>query len=502
LAEFGGLGVKIDTRIRGGLVHLPSGAAEVDVLISDGVVVGLVSPDSESNEHETIDAAGLRVIPGLVDLHAHSRTPGLTHKEDFQTVSYAAAAGGITTIVDMPNVDPPTDSAALLEEKREIAARDCIVDWGHFVSGSRPDQVRDLVEAGATGFKIFMVGGGYPHDDRIAVSSHADLYRSLRAIAPTGLPCLVHPFDQSLFDMFSQEAFAAGRKPDHRTRSDIYVGVDIVWRSAVTTLLEFQEETQVRLHLLHSHATGSLRRIREAKDRGARVTAAIDPKYFHLTRDDLERLGPRAYNGAAIADDPERLALIWASLRDGTIDIIDSDHGPHTVEEVEAGRENAWKASLGNPQYDDLLSLMLTDVHDGIISLDRLIKLTCENPARLIGHYPQKGAVAVGSDADLVLVDLEATRVARDEDVYTKVGWTPYVGRTFTGVPVLTMRRGRVIVRNRVIEPDPGVGQYLAGRPMVWVDPTDAGMPRGLSLAPASSDGGSVDPLGGTDLQR
>jgi dihydroorotase (multifunctional complex type) len=484
--------VNVDIRIHGGTVHLPWGESEVDVLIDGERIGGFVAPETQLEAKETIEAKGLHVLPGLVDLHAHSRTPGLTHKEDFRTLSHAAAVGGITTIVDMPNVEPPTDSVQLFEQKREIAARDCIVDWGHFVSGSQPDRVRSLATAGVTGFKIFMVGGGYPHDDRIAVSSNAQLFRAMRSIAPTGLPCLVHPFDQALFDMFTQEALAAGRPPNHVTRADIYAGIDIIWRSAVTTLLEFQEETDVRLHLLHTHASGSLQRIRDAKARGVHVTAAIDPKYFHLTQDDLERLGPRAYSGAAVTSDPERLALIWRCLKDGTIDTIDSDHGPHTLEEVEVARLNAWKAQLGSPQYDDLLSLMLTDVNAGLIDLSSIVRLMCENPARLIGRYPQKGAVAVGSDADLVLIDLKASRIARDEAVISKVHWTPYAGRTMVGLPVTTIRRGEVIARNRTITAPAGSGRYLEGRALTWGDPAP-GRFGGLALQPRL-DFGSQQP--------
>lgn len=477
----------IDLRIAGGRVHTPTGPLAADILIHDSRIVGLVTPGTGDGAATTIDAGGLDVLPGLVDLHAHSRTPGLTHKEDFRTVSSAAAAGGITTYVDMPNVDPPTVTAELLHEKRAMAAKDSIVDWGHFASGSRPETVQELAEAGATGFKIFMVGGGYPHDDRIAVVAHDTLYASLEAVAATGLPCLVHPFDQSLFNLFWKRSLEQGGPKDHTGRVEVYTGIDIIWRSAVATLIEFQRETDVRLHVLHTHAMGSLDLVRRAKASGSRITAAIDPKYFHLTRDDMNRLGPRSYHGAVITERPDHLEAIWAALRDGTIDTIDSDHGPHTLEEVDRARVDSTKAELGNPQYDDLLSLLLNDVNLGKLEIADILRLCCENPARLIGRYPQKGAIVPGADADLVLVDLAREVELSDERTHTKVRWTPYHGWKVKGEAVMTLLRGTVVAREREIVGEPGGGRYLAGAPLAWRQPVAATAP-GMSLQARDAD--------------
>lgn len=458
----------VELRIHGGRIHGASGATEADLLISGEKVIGIVAPTAPVSATDTLDVSGLDIIPGLVDIHAHTRVPGLEHKEDYVTASRAAAVGGVTTFVDMPNVEPPTDSVELYLEKRAIADRDSIVDWGHYASASNVPAIEGLAAAGVTGFKIYMVGGGFPHDDRIAVLSHDLLFDALRTVAPTGLPCLIHPFDEALFELFTRDAVAAGKLLDYRTRVEIYSGIDIIWRSAIATLIEFQRETNARVHVLHTHARGSLELLRQAKASGSRLTASIDPRYFHLTREDMERQGPRASNGAVVTSEPERLALIWESLRDGTLDTIDSDHGPHTLTEVEGARQDAWKFPTGNAQYDDVLSVMLTDVHEGTLTLQDLVRLWCENPARLLGRFPEKGALRVGSDADLVVLDMKATRLIRDEDVESKVHWTPYAGRTVTGVPVITMLRGRTIAEGRKVVGEPGYGRYLEGRPLEW----------------------------------
>jgi dihydroorotase len=473
-------------RIRNGRVVTPSGVVEADLVISGEKIAGLVDRDHPTQEMEEIDASGKTILPGGIDLHAHTRTPGLSYKEDFHTASMAAAAGGITTFVDMPNVEPPTVTLEDFEEKRTMANRDSIVDWGHFVSGSRPENVEALAEAGVTGFKIFMIGGGYPHDDRIAVNQHDRLYQSMEAIARTGLPLMVHPFDQALFDMFSERAWAAGKPRNHVTFSEVYTENDIVWRAAVAVLLELQKETGVRLQVLHTHAAGSIRLIRQAKAAGLGVTAAIDPKYFHLRLEDLERLGPKACPGGFVTQDEDRMRTIWEALNDGTIDVIDSDHAPHTVEDVEQARINAWGAHLGSPQYDHELMILLTDVNAGRLRLESLARALSENPARILGIYPQKGALLPGSDADLVIVDLNREKVLSNEGVYTKCGWSPYEGWNVKGVPVLTMLRGTVIARDGDVIGERGFGRYVTGQPQEWTDPVPGRSP-GLALRPKAA---------------
>ena len=453
-----------DVCVRGGTVYTPYGPQEVDIYIQGEKVALLAARSAALPAREVVDATGKAVVPGLIDLHVHTREPGYTHKEDFLTASQAAAAGGVTTIVDMPNVDPPTDTVERFLEKRAMAEAKCIVDFGHFVSGVHAEEVPRLAEAGVTGFKIFQVSGAYPHDPRLALNDTGRLLDSFRAIARTGLLCCVHPFDQSLFDRLAEHAWQAGKPKDHITFSEIYAS-EVVWRSAVAVLLELQRESGVRLHLLHTHAPRSLELIRQAKDRGQRVTAEVDPKYFQFTPPDLQEKGPRIAPAGFVGADPARLEAIWRALRDGTIDSIGTDHAPHTLEEIERQRVNAWEAALGCPQLDDFFSVLLTDAHQGRISLQRLVQLLSEMPARLLGLFPQKGAIAPGSDADLVVVDLDREKTLSDRDVYTRVGWTPYAGRRVRGVPVLTMLRGQVIARDGRVVGKPGYGRFIQARP-------------------------------------
>lgn len=452
------------TRVTGGQVYLGGQLVRADLLIDEGRIAGVVDGDNTVEAAETIDATDRLVLPGIIDTHAHTREPGFTHKEDFLTASKAGAAGGVTTMIDMPNVEPPTDTVETYLEKREKADATSIIDFGHWVAGTKLDEIARLADAGATGYKIFQVSGAYPHDPRLAMNDEASLLKAFRAIEKTGLPLNVHPFNQSLFEELSEEAFAAGKPANWYTFGEVYT-TDAIWHTAANTLINLQALTGVRLNLVHTHSAGSLRLIRAAKVKGQRVTASVDPKYYHLTRDDLMRLKGRACPGGFITEDADRMAEIWKSLNDGTIDSIDADHAPHTLEELEQMEDDAWHSAMGSPQYDWQYTITLTDVNDGKITLRRAVELLSEAPARMLGIFPKKGALVPGSDADLVLVDIDREMTLTDDGLYTKVGWTPYLGWKVKGYVAMTMLRGTVVARDREIVGQPGYGQYIAGVP-------------------------------------
>jgi len=448
--------------VRGGTIQTPDGFFRADVLISGERVLALVEPGEPFAADREIDATGLWVMPGVVDLHAHTRVPGYEYKEDYVTASQAAAVGGVTLFVDMPNVEPPTTTLELFEEKRSRADKDSIIDYGHFVAPTVPEEIAPMAEAGATGYKVFQVKGGYPHDPRLALDDPGRLLATFRKIEQTGLPCVVHPFAQTVFEELSEEAFAEGRPRDIWTFSDIYTR-DVVWRSAVGTLIDLQRETGVRLHIVHTHSAGSLRLVRAGKAEGLRITAACDPKYIHLRDEDMEKQGARAIPGGFVTGDDERMDEVWRSLDDGTLDVIDSDHAPHTLEDLELMEKDPWTGPFGAPHYDHYLSLLLTDVHEGRIRLERLVDLLTATPAKILGLYPERGAILPGSYADIVLIDPDATVLPQDGQMKSKAGWTPYDGWTFHGGPVMTMLRGTVIAERGEVMVDNGFGQYVAG---------------------------------------
>jgi dihydroorotase len=453
---------EFDLCLSGGRVFVVGDLIEADLYVKGESIACLLSRGETRESIRVVDVSGKLVLPGIIDLHAHTRDPGYTHKEDFFTVSQAAAAGGITTWIDMPNVEPPTTTVALLEEKRARAQKESLVDFGHFASGVNLQEIAGLARAGVTGYKIFQVSGAYPHDPRLALNEDGKLFERFRAIAKTGLPCVVHPFNQPLFDFFSEEAFAQGKPRNHVTFAEIYTR-DVIWESAIASLLLLQRESGVRLHVVHTHAAGSLRLLRQAKLKKQSVTVEIDPKYFHLGIEDLNEKGPQICPAGFVPQDQARMAEIWNSIHDGTIDSFGSDHAPHTNEEVEKQRIDAWSAAMGSPQYDHYLSVFLNDVHQGKLTLPNLVRCLSENPAKILGLFPRKGALLPGSDADMVVVDFERERTLNNEELYTKVKWSPYAGWRVKGTPILTTVRGKIVAENGKVVGERGHGKYIAG---------------------------------------
>jgi dihydroorotase (multifunctional complex type) len=451
-----------DLVIEGGQVWTPAGVIEADIAVAGEQIAALGNPGSFPPAAKTIDARGKTVIPGLVDTHTHHRDPGFTHKEDLTTATRAAAAGGVTLSIGMPNVNPPTTNVERFRKLIEDGKKKAIVDFNHNPSGTDPEAIPELAAAGCLAFKIFMVrdtGRDYPHMPGIGLHNHGELFRSFEAVAKTGLPLMVHPHDQDLMDVIEQKYWARGdRSPQAYAKA--YRDFDgIIWDTAIATLVRFQKATGTKLHILHISTPGGLEMVRRAKDEGRPVSCEVNPwALFLATWENVEKLGP--YCLGFWVPEPHVEAL-WKGIDDGTVDVVGTDHAPHTREEKDIGWQDMWKSPGGEPQIQDYLRLFLTEVNRGRLSLDRLVRITSYNPARLFGVYPRKGVIQVGSDADLVLIDLQKEETIENKTTYTKVGWTPYDGRRVKGVPVMTLVRGKVVMENGVVIGQPGDGKFI-----------------------------------------
>jgi dihydroorotase len=447
-----------DLVIEDARVFVGGNLVEANIGIDNGAIATLSKDRLEGSKR--VRFPGKVILPGIVDSHAHVRDPGFTYKEDFETASRAAAAGGVTMFVDMPNVEPPTNSLKTFEEKKRIAKSKSIVDFNHLVFPT-PSEIPKIAEAGAAGFKIFMVRGAYPHDPRLCIEDHGVLYRTFIAIRQTGLPCFVHPSNMPLFEAFYEEH----RKKEPKDAPWISFGKayieEEIYGTGVSTLVMLAKRTGVRLHLVHTHSEMSIGIIKEAKMAGYHnITAQVDPKYFIASASELRRLGPLVLPGGLLPR--HRVETIWNALRTGVIDVLATDHAPHTSDEVKSMFDkDPWKAPFGCPQLEHYLSVFLNEVNKGTITLAQLVQVASSKPSELLGIYPKKGAIMVGSDADLVVVDMKKERTLTSEHVYTKVGWTPYEGRKVKGVPVTTIRRGEIIMEDGEVTGKPGSGIFI-----------------------------------------
>lgn len=454
----------LETLITGANVVLPGGQTMIDVGISDGTIAGLYQPGQAPAAEQTIDATGQTLIPGLIDVHSHHREPGFTHKEDIVSATSACAAGGVTTTVAMPNVYPPPNKLEVLQDMFELYERKAIVNWNINPAGTVRAEIPAMAATGIIAFKVFMVvdtGRDYPHMPGIGVHDHGELFAIMKACAAADVPLMVHPHDQELMDQIEQEFWDRGER-DAQAYAQAYAAHDgVIWDTAVATLLRLQRATGVQLHLLHVQTKGSVEMIRQAKQRGQRVSAEINPWALFLGNrwENIERLGSYAlsYWVPEVNEEP-----LWEGLRDGTIDLVSTDHAPHTREEKEPGWQDGWqdgwKAHTGTPSTQFYLRMLLDAASRGQISLERVVEATATAPARVFG-LETKGRIEPGLDADLVLVDLEATATITEEEVLSKIGHTPYAGRTFTGLPVRTVVRGVTVFADGEVTGSPGTGR-------------------------------------------
>lgn len=454
---------KVDLLVRNGKVWTPGGFIEADIAVSLGKVIAMGKPPAfPESADRVIDAKGKFVLPGLIDTHTHHREPGFTHKEDLTTSTQAAAAGGVTLSIGMPNVNPPTTTVERFRNVIELSKKKALVDFNHNPSGTVPEQIPGLAQAGCLAYKIFMVrdtGRDYPHMPGIGLHNHGQLFRAFEEVAKTGLPLMVHPHDQDLMDEIEQRYWKRGdRSPQAYARA--YRDYDgIIWDTAIATLMRFQKAAGTRLHILHMSTPGGLEMLRRAKEEGRPVSCEVNPWALFLgSWENVEKLGP--YCLGFWVPEPHVEAL-WKGINDGTVDLIGTDHAPHTKEEKDVGWQDMWKSPGGEPQIQDYLRLFLTAVNEGKLSLDTLVRITSYNPARLFGVYPRKGVLQPGSDGDIVIVDMDREETITNETTYTRVGWTPYHGRKVKGAPVYTIVRGKVVMENGKVTGKPGDGEFI-----------------------------------------
>ena len=444
-----------DLVIKNGTIVTESYAFEGAIALTGGKITALTSNENAPSADRVIDAKGLHVLPGIIDVHVHLRDPGYTYKEDFGSGTAAAASGGVTLIFDMPNNFPPPKNVDALNHKIE-AAKKAIVDYGLYgllTVGNIADLV-PLAEAGVIGYKCFMgetVG-------KIPPPSDGEMIDQFAVVSKANLRVSVHAENDPIVQYRIKKLTAEGKSDAHAHYES---RTNVVEEEAVRRAILYAGESNTKLHIAHLSGEGALSTVAEAKRRFQPVTAETGPHYLLLDDDQYMSIGSLMKVNPSIKTANDKAAL-WAALNNGTIDMIASDHSPHALEEKK--KPMIFDCASGFPGLETAVPLMLTEVNKGMLPLTTYVKLTSANPARVWRLYPQKGIIRVGSDADFTIVDLKAKSKIDPSKFYTKAQWSPFDGFEVQGLPVYTIVRGNVVMDHGVVDKNP-VGKMISPLP-------------------------------------
>lgn len=450
--------------VEGGTIVTHDSVFRADVVIRDERIVALTSDSSDVEASARIDATGLLVIPGGIDAHTHFREPEEFTREGFLSGGQGAAAGGITTVIEMPQADPTTVTVEQFQAKRNQVAKTALVDmalWVGIIGGNLQSEIdlRNLASTGAVAFKSFMASSSpsFPAVDTTT------LHWAMSVVADTGLPYGIHAENDNLL-------LSGMKRLQDRGRTDPLAHAEsrppLVEAVAVAEVLYLAEVTGCWAHICHCASADALRLIAEARARGVRVTVETCPQYLSLNTDDLVAL--KGYGRCAPSlRSQEEVDQIWSYVLDETIDLICSDHCGFTREQKDAGADDIFRAPLGLAGVQTLLPVFFDGaVNQRGMALPQFVRQMASNPAQIFDLFPRKGTIAIGSDADLVIFDPEREWVVRGEDMCHKQKWTPFEGKTVTGRVIRTIRRGETIYDDS-LEGDarlPGVagsGRYI-----------------------------------------
>ena len=453
----------LDLNVVGGTVFTPSGPLKADIGVREGRIAVIAGPGELPAAREELDVSQRVVLPGFIDSHVHFREPGYEHKEDFTTATQAAAAGGVTLCVGMTNIKPTPNTAERYRELIESMGSKICVDAAHWCGPPLDlNELPSILDAGAPGVKVFQIKDtkrGYPHMPEIGISSDGHLLEIFKAVAEAGTVVLVHPHNQELMDHIERTYFWEKGKLGpleyaKAPRMFDYLTID----SATHDLLLMSEVTGAKLHVLHVNSKKSIKWIREYKASGIPVTGEVNPRAVRFTWADHERLGPLALGRWTPEEEHPH---IWQGLNEGTLDTIGTDHAPHTLEEKEIGWQDMWKAAGGAPEVQECLPMLLDKANSGFTTLETIARICAENPAKLLGFYPRKGAIRIGSDADLTVCDMNLKQTVTKDMLYSKCKWSNYEGKTLQGWPVATLVRGRIVMQDGKVLGKPGDGIVL-----------------------------------------
>jgi allantoinase len=428
--------------IRSERVVLPDGVRPATVIVNNGTIVAIGDYTQDSMTGASlIDAHSMVVMPGLVDTHVHVNEPGRTDWEGFQTATQAAAAGGVTTIVDMPlNSIPSTNNVAALDAKRQAAKGRVHVDvgfWGGVVPGNATD-IEPLARAGVRGYKCFLSPSGVDEFEHVAES---DLRDAMPIVAATGLPLLVHA-------EWPEQLIEPDKHADPRSYATwLHSRPPRAEQAAIDLMIALAARSGARVHIVHLASADALPSIVKAREEGVRLTVETCPHYLAFCAEEI-RDGATAWKCAPPIRERDHRERLWRALKDGHIDLVATDHSPAPPDLKHFDDGNFIAAWGGIASLQVSLPVMWTQAQRRAIPIERVAEWMCAAPARLAGLAGRKGAIEVGHDADFVVMDPERGLTVDASRLYHRHPVTPYDGAQLRGLVTMTMLRGEIVYEN------------------------------------------------------
>jgi dihydroorotase len=424
---------------------------DCSMAINDGRIFKIGRETNMPKSDVRSDLRNLLVLPGLIDVHVHLRDEGKAYKEDFYSGTAAAAAGGMTTVFDMPNNDPVTMSVETLRNRIAIAEGKVLVNVGFYSEFPRAkSEIQAIVREGAVGFKLYMaeqVGGLDIHSDQAILDA-------FKVAGSLGILTAAHAEDEQILNRNEDKFKSIGRNDINAFLKAHSEEAEV---KAIERLLKLVKQTGMHLHFCHVSTEAGMKTIIEAKKSGLSATCEVTPHHLLLSAGDLKRVGTLAVTMPPLRDKRDVDGL-WEAVKNGWVDVVGSDHAPHALKEKEA--ESVWEVKVGIPGLETTLPLLLTEVRRGRISIGDVVRLMSDNPAEIF-KLKNKGRLKEGNDADITVVDLNRTYKIDPSEFHSKAKFSPFEGREVHGKPVKTFIAGQLVMDDGEIVAKPGSGRII-----------------------------------------
>ena len=464
----------LDLIIKNAIVVNADGRRQLDVAIKDGVIVAIGMAHTFADAHETIDAAGLHLLPGAIDSHTHVRDPGRSDREDFTSATRAAAVSGVTMLCEMPIAAVSTHSAQTLADRVDAVRGKLYTDYALYggAADDNREHIAALGNAGIIAFKTFRTAvppGREKEFIGLCCPDPGAFFTVLKETAKTGLPHAIHAEDEYILSRLAEDYKRTG---DLGPRSHVKARPPVVEEASVAQSIALARAAGAWLHIVHVSSPYSVDLVQQARAAGVKVTCETCPPYLFLTDADIELHGPYAKTNPPIRDE-SFVEGMWDRVARGHVDIIGTDHSPFLATEKEPGWNNMFSAPPGAPGIEILVPLLLTGVAYGRITLERMVSVVSSNTARLFGLSGRKGSITVGADADLMLVDLAAEgRIDVNQwQSKSRVTARLWHGRQTRGAVVRTLVRGKTVAMDGQVIGEPGWGTFVAPNPRPYERP-------------------------------